>query len=67
MKSYKEGKNFTLTLFSLMFKKHLTVLHNGLWFKSWKLGVRGRMWRENMYVITQSAVLLEKENPDDSI
>ena len=40
-----------------------TVWHDGLWFKLWELGVRGRMWRviKNMYDITQSAVLLEGE------
>ena len=30
------------------------VWHDGLWFKVWELGIRGRMWRviKNMYDIT---------------
>ena len=46
-----------------MFRKHLTVWHDDLWFKLWELGIRGRMWRviKNMYDIIQSAVSLEGE------
>ncbi len=41
-----------------------TVWHDGLWFKLWEMGVRGKMWRvvTKMYDVTQSAVLLEGEN-----
>ena len=58
----REGKH-TYTLSLDVQKAFDTVWHDGLWFKLWELGVRGRMWRviKNMYDITQSAVLLEGE------
>ena len=58
----REGKH-TYTFFLDVQKAFDTVWHDGLWFKLWELGVRGRMWRviKNMYDITQSAVLLEGE------
>ena len=53
----REGKH--TYAFSLDVQKAFdTVWHDGLWFKLWELGVRGRMWRVD---ITQSAVLQEGE------
>ncbi len=56
----REGKH-TYAFFLDVQKAFDTVWHDGLWFKLWELGVRGRMWGviKNMYDITQSAVLLE--------
>ena len=58
----REGKH-TYAFFLDVQKAFDTVWHDGLWFKLWELGIRGRMWRviKNMYDITQSAVLLEGE------
>ena len=40
-----------------------TVWHQGLWYRLWELGVRGRMWRviKRMYQVTKSSVLLDGE------
>ena len=58
----REGKH-TYAFFLDVQKAFDIVWHDGLWFKLWELGVRGRMWRviKNMYDITQSVVLLEGE------
>ena len=56
----REGK-CTYACFLDVQKAFDTVWHDGVWFKLWELGVRGRMWRViNMYDTTQSAVLLEE-------
>ena len=36
------------------------MCHDGLWYKLWDMGVKGRMWR----VIKKSAVLLVEEKSD---
>ena len=58
----REGKH-TYAFFLDVQKAFDTVWHDGLWFRLWELGVRGRMWRviKKMYDITESAVLLEGE------
>ena len=58
----REGKH-TYAFFLDVQKAFDTVWHDGLWFKLWELGVKGRMWRviKSMYDITQCAVLLEGE------
>ena len=58
----REGK-CTYACFLDVQKAFDTVWHDGVWFKLWELGVRGRMWTviKNMYDTTQSAVLLEGE------
>ncbi len=40
-----------------------TVWHDGLWFKLWEMGVRGKISRviKQMYDVTQSAIFLEGE------
>ena len=44
-------------------KAYDTVWHDGLWYKLWDMGVKGRMWRviKKMYMSSRSAVLLEGE------
>ena len=42
-------------------KAYNTVWHDGLWYKLWVMGVKGRMWRvmKKMYMSSRSVVLLE--------
>ena len=44
-------------------KAYDTVWHDGLWYKLWDMGVKGRMWcvTKKMYMSSRSAVLLEGE------
>ena len=61
----REGKT-TFTFFLDVQKAYDTVWRNGLWFKLWDMGIRGRMWRviKKMYNVSRSAVLLEGERSD---
>ena len=45
-------------------KAYDSVWHDGLWYKLWDIGVKGRMWRviKKMYESSKSAVLLEGRN-----
>ena len=47
-------------------KAYDTVWHDGLWYKLWDMGVKGRMWHviKKMYMSSRSAVLLEGEKSD---
>ena len=47
-------------------KAYDTVWHDGLWYKLWDMGVKGRMWRviKKMYMSSRSAVLSEGEKSD---
>ena len=47
-------------------KAYDTVWHDGLWYKLWDMGVKGRMWRviKKMYMLSRSAVLLEGKKSD---
>ena len=47
-------------------KAYDTVWHDGLWYKLWDMGVKGRMWHviKIMYMSSRSAVLLEGEKSD---
>ena len=47
-------------------KAYDTVWHDGLWYKLWDMGVKGRVWRviKKMYMSSRSAVLLEGEKSD---
>ena len=47
-------------------KAYDTVWHDGLWYKLWDMGIKGRMWRviKKMYMSSRSAVLLEGEKSD---
>ena len=44
-------------------KAYDTVWCDGLWYKLWDMGVKGRMWRviKKMYRSSRSGVLLEGE------
>ena len=47
-------------------KAYDTVWHDGLWYKLWDMGVKGRIWRviKKMYMSSRSAVILEGEKSD---
>ena len=47
-------------------KAYDSVWYNGLWYKLWDMGVKGRMWRVimKMYESSKSVVLLEGEKSD---
>ena len=47
-------------------KAYDSVWQDGLWYKLWDVGVKGRMWRviKKMYESSKSAVLLEGEKSD---
>ena len=49
-----------------IYYKHNSVWHDGLWYKLWDMGVKGRMWRviKKRYESSKSAVLLEGEKSD---
>ena len=53
----------TYALFLDIQKAYDSVWHDGLWYKLWDMGVKGRMWRviKKMYESFKSAVLLEGE------
>ena len=70
--SHNDNSYFTVCKYAFFLdiqKAFDTVWHDGLWFRLWELDVRGRMWRviKKMYDITESAVLLEGENPNHLI
>ena len=47
-------------------KAYDTVWHDGLWYKLWDMGVKGRIWRviKKMYMSSRGEVLLEREKSD---
>ena len=61
----RENKK-TYAFFLDIQKAYVTVWHDGLWYKLWDMGVKGRMWRviKKMYMSSRSAVLLEGEKSD---
>ena len=61
----REGKD-TYAFFLDVQKAYDTVWRNGLWFKLWEFGVRGKMWRviKRMYESSKSAVLLDGEQSE---
>jgi hypothetical protein len=61
----KEGKE-TYAFFLDVQKAYDSVWRNGLWFKLWEFGVRGKMWRviKKMYEYSKSAVLLDGERSE---
>ena len=56
----------TYALFLDIQKAYDTVWRDGLWYKLWDMGVKGRMWRviKKMYELSRSVVLLEGEKLD---
>ena len=53
----------TYTFFLDIQKAYDSVWHDGLWYKLWDMGVKGRMWCviKKMYEFSKSVVLLEVE------
>ena len=56
----------TYAIFLDIQKAYDSVWHDGLWYKLWDMGVKGRMWRviKKMYESSKSGVLLEGEKSD---
>ena len=56
----------TYALFLDIQKAYDFVWYDGLWYKLWDMGVKGRMWRviKKMYESSKNAVLLEGEKSD---
>ena len=56
----------TYALFLDIQKAYDSVWHNGLWYKLWDMGVKGRMWRviKKMSESSKSVVLLEGGKSD---
>ena len=56
----------TYALFLDIQKAYDTVWRDGLWYKLWDMGVKGRMWRviKKIYESSRSVVLLEGEKLD---
>ena len=44
----------------------MTLWRNGLWYKLWDMGVKGRMWRviKKIYESSRSTILLVLEKSD---
>ena len=56
----------TYALFLDIQKAYDTVWRDGLWYKLWDMGIKGRMWCviKKMYMSSRNAVLLEGEKSD---
>ena len=56
----------TYAFFLEIQKAYDTVWHDGLLYKLWDMGVKGRMWRviKKMYMSSKSVTLLEGEKSD---
>ena len=56
-------EEYTYAFFLDIQKAYDSVWHDGLWYKLWDIGVKGRMWRviKKMYESSKSAVHLEGE------
>ena len=60
-----EGKS-TYAFFLDVKKAYDTVWRDGLWYKMWEMGIKGRMWRvvRSLYVNNRSCVFLEGKCSD---
>ena len=56
----------TYALFLDIQKAYDSVWHEGLWYKLWDMGIKGRIWHviKKIYESSKSAVLLEREKSD---
>ena len=61
----KEGKS-TYAFFLDVKKAYDTVWRDGLWYKMWEMGIKGKMWRvvRSLYVNNRSCIFLEGKSSD---
>ena len=61
----KEGKS-TYAFFLDIKKAYDTVWRDGLWYRMWEMGIKGKMWRvvRSLYVNNKSCVFLEGKSSE---
>ena len=61
----KEGK-FTYAFFLDVKKAYDSVWRDGLWYKMWEMGIKGKLWRviRSLYVNNRSCVFLEGKSSE---
>ena len=64
LKEDKKTYAFVLNIYIAIQKAYDTMWRDGLWYKLWDMGVKGRMWHviKKRYVSSRSGVLLEGRN-----
>ena len=61
----KEGKS-TYAFFLDVKKAYDTVWRDGLWYKMWEMGIKGKMWRvvRSLYANNRSCIYLEGKSSE---